>query len=501
MIHASAQSRLSEHGAVPVPALLRIVLISDMVGAVLSLLGTLGLAAFYFKLRLADSVMATYGPWRIGLSSAAAILFVVSDFMLLGGRARALYFVWWGLVPLSGALILELAQASLTPVSPNLQINLFTAAVVDVSWRVLWNASFIIIVSWFIRRQQDSLQSEMPSTATFFASAPRVFISYRRKDAGPYAGWIAEGLSKRFGKDRVFTDVHGLRPGRDFSKQISDEIQRSDALLVLITHDWIAVRDERGQPRLEDPQDFVRREVATALGEGVLTIPVLLDGAPPPAKGSLPQELAELADRQAVRMSYASFTDDLEKLMNTLEGHFPTDPRAFRRRWALYVGIGILIIVVAAVLLKRPQVAQGRAVLETPRGRIVATNHGSCREETDIRVLNLDKFEKGEVHRIFVEVQNLQEHPISVIEHQVVSLIDGQKLKGYEYKPSELTAIQPGQQLTLTIAHEFPLSGRELEHVKKFDSGGYGATQAVVIMTSEGQMKPIAVTGISSPCL
>ena len=40
----------------------------------------------------------------------------------------------------------------------------------------------------------------------------RIFISYRRDDAAADAGRLADHLSLRFGKDRVFLDVDAIDP-------------------------------------------------------------------------------------------------------------------------------------------------------------------------------------------------------------------------------------------------------------------------------------------------
>jgi hypothetical protein len=48
------------------------------------------------------------------------------------------------------------------------------------------------------------------------------------------AGRLFEGLKARFGQDRVFIDVAGIEPGRDFRRIIDDHVGSCDVLLALI---------------------------------------------------------------------------------------------------------------------------------------------------------------------------------------------------------------------------------------------------------------------------
>jgi hypothetical protein len=72
-------------------------------------------------------------------------------------------------------------------------------------------------------------------------------------------------------------------------------------LLALIGLKWLDARDENGtHRRLDDPDDFVRIEIVTALQRNIPVIPILLDGAKIP-------NLAEIAyfDLMSGRMSPA----------------------------------------------------------------------------------------------------------------------------------------------------------------------------------------------------
>jgi len=117
---------------------------------------------------------------------------------------------------------------------------------------------------------------------------PGIFISYRREDVRGYAGRLSDALIQHFGRENVFRDVTRLHPGDDYVVKIEEFINACDVLLLLIGRDWLTIRDERGQRRLDDPADLHRIEVVTALQRQLLVIPVLMDGARMPHLQDLP---------------------------------------------------------------------------------------------------------------------------------------------------------------------------------------------------------------------
>ena len=166
----------------------------------------------------------------------------------------------------------------------------------------------------------------------------RIFISYRRDDTAPYAGWLHELLAQRFGKPSVFKDVTTVRPGMDFSKAITEAVASSDVLIVLIGPDWERAVDAQGRRRLEDPKDWVRVEIEAALDKNLLVIPALLRGVRMPSADSLPPGLRRLTHMQAVEIDYSNFEEDVRRLVYAIEaGRQRTgsiDPMAARRERA-----------------------------------------------------------------------------------------------------------------------------------------------------------------------
>ncbi|HEU4834347.1 MAG TPA: toll/interleukin-1 receptor domain-containing protein [Pyrinomonadaceae bacterium] len=145
-----------------------------------------------------------------------------------------------------------------------------------------------------------------------------IFISYRREDAEGHAGRLFDDLVAHFGSDSVFMDVAGLEPGRDFRRAIDQQIASCGVLLALIGKDWLDAKNESDKRRLDDPMDFVRLETASALKRDIPVIPVLVRGADMPRPEDLPDDLKELAYRNAVELTHARWDSDLQVLVRAL---------------------------------------------------------------------------------------------------------------------------------------------------------------------------------------
>lgn len=150
-----------------------------------------------------------------------------------------------------------------------------------------------------------------------------IFISYRREDASWAARRLSDQLVRRFGRDRVSTDVDTIEAGADFVEAITGAVARSGAVLVLIGSRWLTSSDRDGRRSLDNPDDFVRLEIETALARGASRIiPVLVNGAEMPRASELPPSLAGLERRQAIQLSADRFEHDADRLARVLESMF-----------------------------------------------------------------------------------------------------------------------------------------------------------------------------------
>jgi hypothetical protein len=148
-----------------------------------------------------------------------------------------------------------------------------------------------------------------------------IFISYRRGDAEGQAGRLFSDLVVHFGKDSVFMDVEDIEPGRDFRKVIDQHVSSCGVLLSLVGKGWLNATDNDGHKRLDDPNDFVRLETASALRRDIPVVPVLVQGASMPKEGSLPDDLKEFAFRNAVELTHARWESDVQILLKALSRH------------------------------------------------------------------------------------------------------------------------------------------------------------------------------------
>lgn len=153
---------------------------------------------------------------------------------------------------------------------------------------------------------------------------PIIFISYRRDDSIDAAGRIYDRLADRFGRESVFMDVDTIPFGIDFRRYLQDAIARCDLLLAVIGHHWQEARycegPSEGRRRLDDPCDFVRIEIQTALERGIPVIPVLVGRATMPLEVELPDGLKELAYRNAAEVRPGrDFHDHVARLIRGIE--------------------------------------------------------------------------------------------------------------------------------------------------------------------------------------
>jgi tetratricopeptide (TPR) repeat protein len=153
-----------------------------------------------------------------------------------------------------------------------------------------------------------------------------IFINYRREDTAAQASALFSFISDHFGADRVFMDVDSIASGASFVTAIQQAVSQCDVLLALIGRNWLAIADRSGKRVIEDPDDFVRAEIETALRREIPVIPVLVDGATLPRTEDLPPSLRSLTTRQAVELSQAHFRDDATRLISDINHWLGDEP-------------------------------------------------------------------------------------------------------------------------------------------------------------------------------
>lgn len=153
-----------------------------------------------------------------------------------------------------------------------------------------------------------------------------IFISYRRSDSQGEAGRLSDDLVRQFGKSAVFMDVVAIDAGRDFRTAIEGSVQSCDVLLAMIGPQWLGATDEQGGRRLDNTADFVRLEIAAALRRDIPVVPVLLRGANVPRAEQVPEDIADLAYRNAVELTHVRWRSDVQLLMRALRSILGDSP-------------------------------------------------------------------------------------------------------------------------------------------------------------------------------
>ena len=147
-----------------------------------------------------------------------------------------------------------------------------------------------------------------------------VFISYRRSDSAGHAGRLWDRLVRDLPETPIFIDVDRIEAGEDFAEVIDRTLGSCGVCLVVIGPRWLTAADEYGRRRIDQPADFVRAEIASALTRGLRVVAVLVDEAALPARAALPGDLARLCDLNAVEVRHRTFHADVDRLVAMIRG-------------------------------------------------------------------------------------------------------------------------------------------------------------------------------------
>jgi hypothetical protein len=154
-----------------------------------------------------------------------------------------------------------------------------------------------------------------------------IFVSYRRDDTRGYAGRLVDALAEHYDPADLVRDIDSIPAGSDFEAYIRDAVARCGALIAIVGPEWLETTTE-GRRRIDDPADFVRLEIASALELDKVVVPVLVGGARMPGAAELPDVLAPFARRQAHELNERHWRSDVARLAREL-ARVP----GIRRRW------------------------------------------------------------------------------------------------------------------------------------------------------------------------
>jgi uncharacterized membrane protein YhaH (DUF805 family) len=141
-----------------------------------------------------------------------------------------------------------------------------------------------------------------------------VFISYRRSDTQHATGRLFEHLTPKYmAAADIFMDIEAIAAGANFVETLHRQLDGCQLCLVMIGPKWLEA-DAQGRRRIDDPNDFVRLEVAEVLARNITVIPVLVDNARMPTAAELPEPLKPLASRNAFGLLHERFSRDADAL-------------------------------------------------------------------------------------------------------------------------------------------------------------------------------------------
>ncbi|MGD9753102.1 MAG: toll/interleukin-1 receptor domain-containing protein [Acidimicrobiia bacterium] len=152
-----------------------------------------------------------------------------------------------------------------------------------------------------------------------------VFISYRRAEHAAEAKLLRSVLAGQLTGIPVFRDIEGIEPGDHFGQVLQAQLERASVVLVLVGPQWLSMVDRNGSRLLDNPDDWVHRELSAALAEeDVIVVPLLFDGASMPTSAAqLPPPLVSLLDRQAVTVRVDHLERDLAPVIDVIRRRFP----------------------------------------------------------------------------------------------------------------------------------------------------------------------------------
>ena len=153
-----------------------------------------------------------------------------------------------------------------------------------------------------------------------------IFVSYRREDTINSAGRLTDILVSEFGESKIFIDVDKIKPGHFFEEKIFSVIENCQFFLAIIGPKWLYIKNDRGQLRLNDKNDFVRREISVGLSSSVSVIPVLVGGAKMPRVNELPSAIKNLARLNAFSIDSTRFGYDANYLVDFLKNEIQPKP-------------------------------------------------------------------------------------------------------------------------------------------------------------------------------
>lgn len=179
-------------------------------------------------------------------------------------------------------------------------------------------------------------------------------------------------------------DIDTIEPGEDFVTVIENAVGSCEILIAVIGRNWLSTTAGTA-PRLHDPKDFVRLEIASALRRNIRVIPILVQRASMPKQQDLPDELAQFTRRNALELSDLDWQNDVAQLINLMDRilgenltNGESDLNGLRRKRTALIVASIIVAVIIGIgiiwALQVPSVENQTANASAALQREQATN-------------------------------------------------------------------------------------------------------------------------------
>ena len=147
-----------------------------------------------------------------------------------------------------------------------------------------------------------------------------IFINYRRDDTLAMAVVLEKFLHNVFNDLRVFLDQEGIQ-AEQWPDKLRQALAESAMVITLIGPKYLLIVNEHGERRIDEDEDWVRREIETAVDEGKIIVPLLIDGAKMLSEHGFKRwpKLQKWLVWQSEDIEWKTFNADFEKLVALIE--------------------------------------------------------------------------------------------------------------------------------------------------------------------------------------
>jgi pterin-4a-carbinolamine dehydratase len=160
-----------------------------------------------------------------------------------------------------------------------------------------------------------------------------IFLSYRRSDSAAHTLALRLELETQLRAAQIFVDTHAVQGGETWPVQIEDALYLAKVVIPIIGKSWAGV-DSAGRRRLDDPEDWVHKEIKIALTrKRDAIVPLLVDGAVALRYCELPDPLRELAEIQSIKIDLDQWDNDIRSVIKILKEKFEFETKTSRFKY------------------------------------------------------------------------------------------------------------------------------------------------------------------------